>query len=238
MVHGSLRAIGPIIGGVNELVRALLDVAGPSGTLCAYLDFEPFYEEEDTWSGDPAVPVFDKLTAHAARDHGILHETLRTWPGALRSDHPDAGVMALGPLAEEIVSPHPLQYGYGDNTPFARIAERGGYVLMLGAPLDTVTMIHYADHLARIPDKRMVRYRRLMPGVDGPEWIWFEEFETSEPVHAALPENYIERIVEAFLAEGNGWQTPLGNAKATLLPMKELIPFAVAWVEREIGKPA
>ena len=88
MVHAGMRSVGPIVGGVNVMVQALLDVAG---TVAAYLDIEPFYEE-----GDPEVPVFDKRTAKAARDHGVLHETLRCWPGALRSDHPDAGVMAIG----------------------------------------------------------------------------------------------------------------------------------------------
>jgi hypothetical protein len=39
--------------------------------------------------------VFDKRIAHAARDHGILHEAMRTWPGARRSDHPDAGVLGV-----------------------------------------------------------------------------------------------------------------------------------------------
>jgi len=95
MVHAGLRALGPVTGGANVVVQTLLDALGPAGTLAAYVDFEPFYEDDDT----AEVPVFDKRIAHAARDHGILHETIRTWPGALRSDHPDAGVAAIGPLA-------------------------------------------------------------------------------------------------------------------------------------------
>jgi aminoglycoside N3'-acetyltransferase len=35
MVHASLRAIGPVVGGANTIIRALLDAVGPAGTLAA-----------------------------------------------------------------------------------------------------------------------------------------------------------------------------------------------------------
>ena len=39
-------------------------------------------------------------------------------PEALRSDHPDAGVVAIGPMAQWITADHPFQYGYGEGSPF------------------------------------------------------------------------------------------------------------------------
>lgn len=146
MVHASVRSIGPVTGGVKVVLQALLDAVGPTGTLAAYVDFEPFYGDDDT----AEVLVFDKRIAHAARDHGILHETIRTWPGALRSDHPDAGVAAIGPLAAWITAEHPFHYGYGPGSPFAKILQANAQVLLLGAPLDTITLLHYAEHEARI----------------------------------------------------------------------------------------
>lgn len=87
MVHASVRSVGDVTGGANVIVQALFDAIGPEGTLTAYVDFEPFYEEDD----GADIPVFDKRIAHAARDHGVLPETLRNWPGALRSDHENDG---------------------------------------------------------------------------------------------------------------------------------------------------
>lgn len=171
MVHAGLRAVGPIVGGVNVLVEALFDTIGEAGTLTAYVDFEPFFDEDDVGS---QIPVFDKRIAHAARDHGVLHETLRNWPGALRSDHPDAGVVAIGPLAQWITAEHPFHYGYGEGSPFDRIVQSNGRVLLIGAPLDTITLLHYAEHKAQLPGKRIHRYRRLMPGESGPAWVDFE----------------------------------------------------------------
>src|ERR1700730_7559328 len=114
MVHASVRSVGPVTGGVNAIILALLDTVGPAGTLITYVDFEPFFTDTD----EIEAPVFDKRIAHAARDHGVLHEAMRTWPGALRSDHPDAGVVAIGARAEWITANHPFQYGYGDGSPF------------------------------------------------------------------------------------------------------------------------
>lgn len=232
MVHAGVRSVGPVIGGVNTIIRALLDTLGPAGTLVAYVDFEPFFED-----GDHEIPVFDKRTAHAARDHGILHETLRTWPGALRSDHPDAGVVALGPLAEWITRDHPFQYGYGPGSPIEKALTSGVQVLMLGAPLDTVTLLHYAEHQARIPDKRIHTYRRLMPTPAGPQWLSFEEFDTADPVNAKFPSNCFERIVSDYLATGLGSQGTVGSALSVLLDGPSLVAFGIEWMEAFFGPP-
>lgn len=226
-VHAGLRAVGPVVGGANTILDALFDALGPRGTLAAYVDFEPYWED-----GDPEIPVFDKRVAPAARDHGVLHEAMRTWPGALRSDHPDAGVLAIGPLARWITGEHPFQYGYGPGTPFEKLLLAGTQILTLGAPLDTITLLHYADHVAAIPGKRIVRYRRRMPGANGPVWIDFEEFETSHPVHPALPENYFERIARDYLAAGRGTAGIVGQAPTHLFDGPDLVGFGVAWLER------
>jgi aminoglycoside 3-N-acetyltransferase len=231
MVHAGLRSLGPVVGGAQVVVQALTDAVGPAGTLVAYVDFEPFFDADDRAD----VPVFDKRLAPAARDHGVLHETLRTWPGALRSDHPDAGMVALGPRAQWIVADHRFDYGYGPGTPLDRVVQAGGRVLMLGAPLDTITLFHLAEHLAELPDKRVTRYERLMPDVAGPRWVTFEEFETSEPIHPALPENAFELIARDFLAAGLGRQGPVGAAPAHLLDAPALLAFAVRWLEEYVA---
>lgn len=231
MVHASVRSVGPVTGGVNVILQALLDALGPTGALVAYLDFEPFFEDDD----QTEVPVFDKRIAHAARDHGVLHEAIRTWPGAIRSDHPDAGVAAIGPLADWITGEHPFRYGYGPGTPFEKVLQANGSVLMLGAPLDTITLLHYAEHQARIPNKRIHRYRRLMPTAQGPQWLDFEEFDTADPVNDSLPANAFEQIARAFLATGRGSVGPVGAAPSALFPAPALVRFGIEWLEKHFA---
>ena len=233
MVHASVRSMGTVTGGVNVIIQAIFDAIGPEGTLAAYVDFEPYCEPED-----PGAPVFDKRIAHAARDHGVLHETLRNWRGALRSDHPDAGVVAIGPLAGWLTADHPFHYGYGENSPFEKFVNTNGKVLVLGAPLDTITLLHYAEHRAKIPNKRIVRYRRLMPGPDGPTWTLFEEFDTSEPVHEALPPNAFELIASAYLVRVHGQRGLVGCAASVLLNGRDLVAFAIPWIEAFVSSGA
>lgn len=226
MVHASMRTVGPVIGGVNTVIRALLDSIGATGTLLAYVDFEPFFEDDEV----DLMPMFDKRTAQAARDHGILHEAIRTWPGAVRSDHPDAGFCAIGAKADWLTADHQFQYGYGPGSPLDKFLQLRGKVLMLGAPLDTITLLHYAEHIAGIPDKRVVRYKRRMP--PHAEWVWFEEFDTSDPVHDALPLNTFELIAQDFPDKVRG---TVGNSDDTyLFDGTDLVRFGVEWIERRI----
>ena len=103
MVHASLRAIGEIEGGAEGLVRNLLRVLGNPGTLMAYVDFHPTAE----------IPYFDPPRSPACPEYGVLAEIIRTWPGAVRSRQPEAGIVALGRQAAWIVAEHPLDDAYG-----------------------------------------------------------------------------------------------------------------------------
>jgi aminoglycoside 3-N-acetyltransferase len=165
MLHAALGQLGWILGGPDVALRALLDVLGPEGTVMMYTAWEstPYHLgregpevqalAEDEW------PAFDPATSPADRRHSILAEYLRTWPGARRSPHPEGGMTAVGGRAEWLTAEHPLEFGYGPGTPLARLVEVGGKVLMMGAPLETITLLHHAEHLADLPDKRVVEYR-------------------------------------------------------------------------------
>lgn len=240
MVHAGLRSLGRVLGGVNTVVQALLDAVGERGTVMAYMDWEMGVEPEDFEDERlrEEIPTFDKRIARASRDHGILAETLRTWPGAARSDHPDAGMAALGARAEWICADHPLQYGYGPGSPLHKLVEAGGKVLMLGAPLDRLTLLHHVEHLANIPGKRVTRYQRPLL-VDGERrWVDFEEFDTSDAVTDALLASggdYFTAIAEHCLAEDGGRSGRVAQAPSHLFDARRLVTCGMAWLEERHG---
>ena len=95
-----------------------------------------------TW-GNPPVPedwwpvIRAELPAFEPRvtptDHmGAIAELARTWPGALRSAHPQVSFAAVGPQAEAITSGHALDSGFGERSPLARVHDLDGDVLLLG----------------------------------------------------------------------------------------------------------
>jgi aminoglycoside 3-N-acetyltransferase len=236
MVHTRMSALGWVIGGSETVVRSLLDVLGPDGTLMAYASWaDHVYTLEDrpaeyraAYRSEP--PQWDPATGEVDPDYGRIPERVRTWPGALRSMHPEASVVAVGPRAAWLTAEH--DDGYGVGSPFARLVEAGGHVLMLGAPLETVTLLHHAEAIARVPGKRTVTYEIAM--ADGTT-RWFTDIDTSRGAYPyellGLEGDEFAIIARDTLAAGIGAHGRVGQADCHLFPAPELVRFAVAWIE-------
>ena len=240
MAHGALSRVGPLLNGPDAVIGALLDATAPGGTVVAYTDWDARDDELlDADGRVPAawrehVPPFDPRASRAARANGALPEFLRTTPGAVRSANPGASVAALGERAAWLTADHPLDYGYGPGTPLARLVEAGGKVVLIGAPHDTMTLLHHAEHLADLPAKRVIRYEVPLATAEGTRWRFAEEYDTSRPVTPALDaldDDPFALIVAAFLAEGRGTVGTVGHAPATLVEAAPMVAFAVAWLE-------
>ena len=237
MVHAAMGRFGRILGGPDAFIGALGDAVGPEGTIMAYTDWDGNYEDlmddsgrvPESWC--PHVPPFDPTTSRAIRDNGILAEFIRTTPGALRSGSPGASVAAIGARAEWLTADHPLDYGYGEGSPFAKLVKARGKVLMAGAPLDTMTLLHHAEHLARISGKRVKRYEVPLRTPEGVAWRMTEEFDTSDPVVEGLDDDYFAAIVETWLATGRDAQGRVGKADCVLVDAAGICAFAVQWLE-------
>lgn len=243
MVHSSMRSVGPILGGPNEMIEALLESVGPSGTVMMYVDWEDGAQRYTRADGETplaparrdAWPAFDPAKARADRSYGILPEFLRTWPGARRSGNPGASVTAVGGQAEWICADHPLNYGYGPGSPLAKLVEARGRVLLLGSPLENVTLLHFSEHAARLPNKRVIRYQEKLLRDGRPEWVEIEEFDTADPVVDAAPEDHFDRLMRAYLEQAEISTARVGGSRAYLLEAEPLHRFAVAWLEEQYG---
>jgi aminoglycoside 3-N-acetyltransferase len=232
LVHAALRCLGPILGGPDTLIDALRDVVGPAGTILGYCDWQLEDEVRDDPQLREEIPPFDPLRSRASRENGFFPELLRTTPGALRSANPGASCAALGGRAGWFTADHALDYGYGPASPFGKLVAAGGKTLLLGAPRDTMTLLHHAEHLADIPGKHVRRYEAPIL-VDGRTvWRWFEEFDTSDPVVDGLADDYFATVVTAFLATGRGRAGTVGAAPSVLAPAAEIVSFAVDWLQR------
>lgn len=237
MVHAAMRKVGPLLNGPDALSNAILDVVGADGTMLVYTSWDSVHDDlmDDAGRVLPEwrnhVPGFDRHASRAVRMNGIIAEFVRTMPGARRSANPGASVAAVGKLADWITADHPQDYGYGAGSPLAKLVARGGRVLMVGAPWDTMTLIHHADHLAQLPNKLIRRFEVPFATDDGTTWRFVEEFDTTEPVMAGLPDDYIEQIVTAYVAGGAGHQGLIGQAPSLLVDAQSMLAFAIDWLE-------
>jgi aminoglycoside 3-N-acetyltransferase len=244
MVHSSMRAVGPILGGPDEMIEALLEVVGATGTVMMYVDWEygaQSYTRIDSETPlSPEVmaawPVFDPRKARADRSYGILPEFLRTWPGAHRSGNPGASVAAVGARADWITADHPLNYGYGPGSPLAKLVEAQGHVLLLGSPLENVTLLHFTEHMARLAKKRVIRFREKLLRDGRGEWVEIEEYDTGIPVVEDAPADHFDQLVRAYLDGATASKGRVGSAASYLLEAEPLHRFAVSWLEDRWGE--
>lgn len=242
MLHASVKAIGWVVGGPDIVLQALLDVLTSKGTLimlagwedCAYDLSEWPKEKQEAYLEE--CPPFDPTTSRANREWSILNEYLRTRPGAYRSNHPKGSFVALGDNARWITENHPLQYGYCSGSPLEKLHNSGGKILMLGAPLDNVTALHYAEYLAKVPNKRVVNYRMPVMYEGTRAWIDIEEYDTSLRIVDWQGENYFAIIGREYLKSGKGNSGKVGGAQSHLFDVKDLVGFGVKWMERSFNK--
>ena len=133
LVHSALTSIGYVEGGPDTVIDALLAAVGEKGTVVM-----------STLTGWDS-PFDPQKTPSAV---GIISETFRQRPGALRSLHPVHSVAAIGPQAPYITEGHELcPTGCGEGTPYMKVAELGGKVMLLGVDMDRNTMMHTLEEL-------------------------------------------------------------------------------------------
>ena len=236
MVHASLRKIGPVEGGADGIVAAIDRTLGPEGTWLMVLGADDDWHwandlpEEDRAALLVDAEPFDPLVTPAEEDVGVLAEVFRTTPGTLVSDHPEGRFGARGRRAAEFVRDVPWDDYYGPGSPLARLVDAGGSVLRLGADPNTVTLIHYAEYLAHVPDKQRVRRHRKVLGVDGPEIRVVECLDDTLGIVDWPGEDYFSLILAGYLATHPVGRGTVGSAPSELLDARSLADFAARWM--------
>lgn len=162
----------------------------------------------------------------------MLVEFLRTYPGCRVNSHV-ARFAAWGKHAGHLFSSQPWDYAFGHDSALDRFVALDGRILLLGCDHDTVTFLHYVEHIADIPDKRVARFK--VPIAENGTRVWrdMEEFDTSGAgVHANWPERFFARLVDTFLSASKNTGGPVGDACCYLMSARELLRFSRPLMER------
>jgi aminoglycoside 3-N-acetyltransferase len=238
MVHASVRAVGEIAGGPDEIHLAIKDAISTEGTLFMYASCPRYYDEVGRGNLTPAeeaeildkLPPFDAETARSARDNGILVELLRTYPGS-RVNHHVARFTAWGKLVDHLFSVQPWDYALGRGSAFERFAELDGKILLLGSDHDAVTFLHYAEHIADLPGRIVTRYQ--VPVLELGERVWraMEEVDTNT-AHPNWPDRFFAHIVDAHLRDTENEGGLVGDARCHLLDARALLDCALPIMTR------
>jgi aminoglycoside 3-N-acetyltransferase len=234
LTHSSLSALGWVAGGPEAVVAALLATLGPAGTLVVP-SFSTDRTDPSRWQHPPVpeewwpviraeTPPYDpRLTA--TRKMGAIADCVLRHPDVRRSAHPHVSFAAIGPLAERVLTPHPLPYGCGETSPLARLYDLDAYVLLLGVGHRNNTSLHLAEHRASFPAKATYEQGAAVL-VDGERrWVTFAELTDDDSDFPA--------IGAAFEASGADVRVgPAGAGTARLMRQRALVDFGVTELER------
>jgi len=240
MVHASVRAVGEVAGGPDEIHLALKDAVTDAGTLLMYASCPRYVDEVGRGNLSALeeaevlekLPAFDAEIARASRENGVLVEFLRTYPGSRVNRHV-ARFVAWGRQAEHLFSHQPWDYAFGRQSALDRLVALDGKVLLLGSDHDTVTFLHYVEHVADIAEKQVARFK--VPVLENGARVWreMEEFDTSGAgVHPNWPDRFFGLLVDGYLAATANQGGRVGNAWSHLFSARGLLAFARPVMER------
>lgn len=232
MVHTSLSSLGFVCGGAQVVIEALMESVGEDGTIMmptqSWKNLDPesgvHWEEPEEWWQliRDNWPAYDKDIT-PTNTMGQVAEMFRRWPGTLRSSHPARSVAAWGKHAHYLTDNHDLSNIFGEGSPIGKLYELDGYVLLIGVGHDKNTSLHLADVRAEYPSKHMIKESSAI--LQDGKRVW----KTYETLYVD-GEDFVE-IGQAFEDRCGVKKVSLGNGIITLMRQRELVDFAVKWIE-------
>lgn len=232
MVHCSLSKLGFVCGGPQMVIEALLETVGEEGTIMmptqTWKNLDPttgvHWEEPEEWwqTIRDHWPAYDKRIT-PTNTMGAVAEMFRQWPGTYRSDHPARSVAAKGKHAEYLTKDHDLSNIFGDGSPLGKLYELDGKVLLMGVGYDKNTSLHLADARAEYPSKHTVTESSAI--MEDGKRVW-KSYDT-----LYVDGEDFEQIGEAFEKDCAVRTTTLGNATLRFMKVRDLVDYAVAWIE-------
>ncbi len=210
LVHTALGSFGKVQGGAKTVIAALLETAGAQGTVMV-----PTF--------GPPNEIFDLKKSET--NLGAVPKMFWKRKDAVRSRHPLASVAVIGEKAKWLTAGHESEIlAHGENTPYVRLAEIGGKILLLGVDQDRSTFLHVAEVLTRQP------YLRTWKGA------YLDKFgkvqKKSWPFYPGPHRDFI--ALQSWLeSSGLVKKTLIGSCVAQMMPAAELLDALLARIKNE-----
>lgn len=155
LVHSAIQYLGRPTGGSALYWDALKDILWPDGTVAV-----PAFNFQFA-SGKPYDPA-----SSPSIGMGSFAEYVRCLPGALRTTHPMQSMAVMGKYAADLASRDTLS-AFDPDSAFERLLELDARVLLLGADIYAVSLVHYSEQRAEVPYRYWKEFSGRVLTADG-----------------------------------------------------------------------
>lgn len=136
LIHASLGNLGHFEAGVDDVIVALQEAVGPTGTVIMMTDTRSFAKSGEFFMDQPS-------------ETGLLTEHFRLFPGVKRSCVPMVSFCAIGERSDfytEVYHSH-----LDAEATITRLLERDGKIMLIGIGYEKCTLYHLAEERHKTP---------------------------------------------------------------------------------------
>ncbi len=133
-------------------------------------------------------------------------------------------LLRMGKNSDYILQDMHYDFPQNEQSPLGRLYELDGYALLLGVDFDKNTSLHLAEYKADYKGKRIVTDGFPVIHDDKKQWHEHEDL-------LYYPDDFLQ-IGKDFQAAGKCVIGRIGNAKSFFFSQRDLVDFAVEWMEK------
>lgn len=246
LVHSALQFLGrpaPEQDGLEMYLEALCTAVGcewPSRS-------EPELPIDVPKEGTIAVPTFNFAFARGepydpettpSIGMGAFSEFVRRQPGARRTSHPLQSLAVIGKVADDLAGRDTLS-AFDAGSAFERMVELNFKILLLGADIDAISLIHYSEQRQNVPYRywkdftgkvKVYPHPDPLPGVrerSGAEGgVWEDRTYRMYVRDLDLdPHLTLHPVGDEMIAKDLFHSVPLNYGQVSLLNMADFVPI-------------
>ena len=224
MIHSSMKSIGPVEGGADAVVDALME----------YFKEGLLMMPTHTWAQmGPEHSLFDPEVEPVCV--GIIPNIFRQRAGVVRSLHPTHSIAACGPEASAYIADEenvttPCQPGGC----WSRLLEADAKILLLGCTHIRNTFIHAVEEMLDVPERlteKPVDFQVKMPDGSIKAVAVHRHYN---PVTAHISEEY-DKLLDAFYECKAAQKVKFGDADCILCEARGLYEVTKEVLSHEIN---
>jgi aminoglycoside 3-N-acetyltransferase len=212
LVHSSLDQFSAFQGKPMDVILALQEAVGPTGTLL--MPTLPFRGSAVEYVR--GLRVFD--VRRTPSQMGLLTELFRRSSGVIRSIHPTHAVAAWGKRASEMVDAHhKASTPCGRQTPYGRLLDHHGKILFLGTDISVMTFFHTVEEILepKMPFSPFTKEVFVLESHDAQNQSVSTHTRLFDPEHSR--HRNLSRLIPALKQRGWWREAKLGGMRAILL---------------------